>query len=428
MSFRNAAYVAVGADGDMDARFAHAVGTVLGPNATEHDIQRALDQVSETQSVLRTAPGTVLHTRDGLVISGKSDAIVDMSGTVLVASTDSVPLTVTNCRRLRLKPPILRAAVNTTGAALHITGGTGNTIVDPISIQPGGGRFQSGVLCDQAIELTFWQPTVSPFAISPDGVAFHLMDTTRGSYPPTAIDIYSPNLGGGRVIMLVENAGGVRVYGGTIEDNTNRYGVHIKDSMRVKLDGVHLESPSTSANVRIERSHNCILADCSPNRPYELRSASGSSISGTRFVSLDADEGTSDTTIMASAMGDTALEHDLGSRTVILGSRLGGNVAAFVMRNAGSEIFRIGSASSDPQTLGNLSWGGGTGAPDVSLLHDGPGQLRTPQSFSADTRVRSAHFASATPPKVSGAKGGNDALASLIAQLAALGLIVDGTS
>jgi hypothetical protein len=87
-------------------------------------------------------------------------------------------------------------------------------------------------------------------------------------------------------------------------------------------------------------------------------------------------------------------------------------------------------------TSGTMQWGpGGSGALDTILYRPGADHLKTDDAFSIGGNL--AHLGSglgfygatvAAKPTVSGSRGGNAALASLITALATLGLLTDGTS
>ncbi|MEU5111721.1 hypothetical protein AB0G64_09495 [Streptomyces longwoodensis] len=86
-------------------------------------------------------------------------------------------------------------------------------------------------------------------------------------------------------------------------------------------------------------------------------------------------------------------------------------------------------------TSGRQDWGPGDAARDTNLYRDAANSLRTDDAFTVALAFRhlgsTAGFfgaAAAAKPTVTGAKGGNAALASLISALATLGLITDSTT
>jgi hypothetical protein len=86
-------------------------------------------------------------------------------------------------------------------------------------------------------------------------------------------------------------------------------------------------------------------------------------------------------------------------------------------------------------TSGRQDWGPGNATRDTNLYRDAVDSLRTDDSFTIGQTLKhlgaQAGFYGAAPiarPTVTGSRGGNAALGSLIAALAQLGLVVDNTT
>jgi Pectate lyase superfamily protein len=330
------------------------------------------------------------YTATGITVTALNGISVVGDRAALIVTSDVIPWTWSGCLNWQWHGLDLRTAVNTTGPAIKITNGSHHyRAVDlRIASAPGtSGKFLYGVLNDGAFIGEWERPSISSTAV--DSIDMWFKDASGGSYPPNAIRIHAPDLGSGLTGIQIENSDGMEIVGGVIENDRYTKAIYIKNSKRVLVQRVHIETPlTTTPDIYIESSTNCVIDTLTATHLTVLRSALQTQIRDAYLFVLDIDVNSLDTLVLGGFPNSNAFTAELGTRTMLVGVQDSNGGGLLVHRTAGNVLFRTG-LSGDTGEGGTLRWGADTGAGDTFLFRAAAAFLRTTGTFQADTAVKS---------------------------------------
>lgn len=358
------------------------------------------------------------YTSTGIVVTGLGGISVVGDRAALIVTSDVVPWTWSGCTNWQWHGLDLRTAVNTTGPAIHITAGSHRYRAVDLRIAPApgtSGKFRYGVLNDGAFIGEWERPVISAFGV--DLIDMWFKDASGGSYPPNAITIHAPDLGGGLTGIQIENSDGMEIIGGTVENTRYTKAIYIKNSKRVLVQRVHIETPLvTTPDIYVESSNNCVLDTNTATHFHVLRSALYTQIRDAYLFHLDIDAGSQDTLILGGHPDSNAFVAELGARTTLLGVQDNNGGGAIVLRDGGNVIFRTG-LTSDVATIGTFRWGLTGSIGDTFLFRAAADFLRTTGKFQADTELHTNGKVTANAGLGVGNSAGGTALGSVIKKI-----------
>ena len=369
-------------------------------------VQAAIDAAAVQRGLVYFPPGD--YVVDGTVtMLDCDDLTVQFSSDAWLKPSDGYALTVDDSERVRVHGLRVKFEGGTPTGGLLVTASPRTTVTDPVVyLWDDDAGTPDGIVVD---DNSYWCEVVRP-----------RMRKLSGGI--------TNDIANGVVFKLVSNAG--RVVGGDFSNCT--VGVLVEDANSVAVDGTAFETCDTGIEL-LDNSNNAALR-----------------VTGCRFESVTTAVSllNNDLTSLPTMIGDNTY---VGITTVLnnpnalpvqvkdnASIHLVGSGYGFTSTHAIVEVtpfdqatpaFRVNGRfpyTEDPTFLvtatGGISLGDGSGAPDIHLTY-ASGGLKVDSSALG--------FFNTTPtskPTVTGSRGGNAALASLLTALANLGLITDSSS
>lgn len=322
----------------------------------------------------------------GIAVSNQPNLRLRGGGATLLARADVVPLTLSNSPGWSLDDLTLSTAVPASGAALRVTAGSTRYRARDLRIDSAGGAFRYGLQHDGGF-LGYWDHLVIGSSAVSEIDAWFYDGSDAGRYPPTAITMIAPDLGGGTTGLKIESSRGFLLLGGAIENNRYAVNIDVTNSLHVVIDRVHCESPTLAAPyVRFTNCDDCVVRNLDAAHGIGLVNSRRTRLDGLHFFTLNIDAASTDTTITGGTPSSTAFDQEYGANTVQLGTQNANGGGALVCRHQGAVVFRTGYQT-DTGGVGTLRWG-----TDVKLFRNAVSQLRTLGSLQADVEVRSAKW------------------------------------